>query len=635
MLALIRHRGPDECGIYQDGRLAMGSVRLNIIDLATGRQPISNEDNSIWIVFNGEIYNYLELMVELEAKGHTFRTASDTEVIVHLYEELGAECVQQLNGQFAFALWDTRTETLFLARDRVGIRPLFYTRTADALIFASEIKAILAHPGVTPQLDPLALDQIFTFWAPLTPQTAFREIYELPPGHLMVVSGERQEIRPYWQLQFPPHGRAASRKVEDAVEEFRTLLQDAVRLRLRADVPVGAYLSGGIDSCATAAFIKRTQSNLRTFSIGFSDPEFDESAYQRQAVEYLGTQHTSILCSQADIGRTFPEVIWHTETPILRTAPAPLFLLSRLVRDSGYKVVVTGEGADEMLAGYNIFKEALIRQFWARQPDSEFRPLLLHKLYPYLPLMQRAGRNVLRTFFGYHLGNTADPIYSHTLRWRNTGRIKQFFSPAMREQIGNYNAVDDLRGRLGPRLQNWPLLSRAQYLETNIFMSGYLLSSQGDRMAMAHSVEGRYPFLDHRLIEFCAHLPPRFKLRGLTEKLLLKRAVQDKLPNAIVQRSKQPYRAPIASSFCGPETLDATQELLSAAAVEAAGVFSSPAAARLLRKAQSGRPLSETEGMALVGILSTQLVHRLFCQEFHQQPRQTIEPVHRVIRQYS
>lgn len=633
MLSRIFHRGPGGCGIYQDESLSMGSVRLAIIDLETGQQPISNEDGSVWIVFNGEIYNYAELMAELKAKGHAFRTASDTEVIVHLYEEMGVECLQRLNGQFAFAVRDTRTSELFLARDRVGICPLFYSRTADALVFASEMKALFAHPDVVPRMDPVSLDQIFTFWTPLTPRTAFHDVYELPPGHSMVVNRDRWDIRPYWQLTFPQSGHTDGRRVEDAIEEFRALLEDAVRLRLRADVPVGAYLSGGIDSCTTAAFaLEHTQGNLRTFSIGFLDKEFDETVYQQQAAQHLGTRHTSVTCSHADIGRVFPDTIWHAETPILRTAPAPMYLLSRLVRDNGIKVILTGEGADEALAGYSLFKEALIRRFWAREPDSRIRPLLLQRLYPYLPQLQGAGSSALRMFFGYNLTNTSDPIYSHVLRWHNTARIKQFFSRALQSQIGDYNPIEEIRGRIDKSLQDWPLLSRAQYLEATLFMSGYLLSSQGDRMTMAHSVEGRYPFLDHRLIEFCAGLPPTLKLRGLTEKYLLKRTMKGLLPDAIIHRPKQPYRAPIARCFLGQDSPDYVQDLLSDATIEAAGVFSPQAVARLLSKAKSGRPLSETEGMALAGILSTQLVHRLFIQGLDRPLSQIVRPLRRVVR---
>jgi asparagine synthase (glutamine-hydrolysing) len=619
MLALIQHRGPDECGLYQDSRLGMGSVRLSIIDLATGQQPLANEDETLWIVFNGEIFNYVELMAELKSRGHVFRTSSDTEVIVHLYEEYGPRCVERMNGQFVFAIWDTRQNQLFMARDRVGIRPLFYTRTPGAFVFGSEIKSLLAHPKVSPRLDPVALDQVFTFWTTLTPRTAFRDIYELPPGHTMLVDGDQTDIRRFWELKFPPADAVPPRDLDDALDEFSALLQDAVRLRLRADVPVVAYLSGGLDSSTTTEFILNyTHSDLRTFSITFTDAQFDESSYQQEASRYLGTQHVDIACDQTDIAREFAHVVWHTETPILRTAPVPMYLLSRLVRDHGIKVAVTGEGADETLAGYEIFKEALVRRFWARQPESKLRPLLLGSLYPYLPHMDRAAPGVLSGFFRYGLTETTDPIYSHLLRWHNTARTKQFFSADLRAQIGSYDAVADARGRLGPDFARLSPLSQAQYLESTIFMSGYLLSSQGDRPSMAHSVEGRYPFLDYRVIEFCANLPPGFKLRGLTEKYLLKRLMKGRLPDRIVERVKQPYRAPITGGLVGASLPAEVRDLLSAERVEAFGFFAPGAVSRLVGKADSGARLSETEGMALVGILSTQIVQQAFVEQFGQ-----------------
>ena len=451
MLTLIRHRGPDETGIYYDDFIGMGSVRLSIVDLATGQQPLSNEDGTIWIVFNGEIFNYVELMAELKSCGHVFRTTCDTEVIVHLYEEFGVRCLDKLNGQFVFAIWDMGKHELFLARDRVGIRRLFYTRAGVDLVFGSEIKLILLHPDVVPHLDPIALDQIFTFWTTLTPRTAFRDIYELPPGHYMVANTRGIEIHQYWCLDFSSEGTPPFSSIEDAIEEFEALLRDAVRLRLRADVPVAAYLSGGLDSSTTTELILRnTNSDLRTFSIGFTDPQFDETMYQEQMAQFLGTQHTSIKCSQADIGSAFLDIIWHTEIPILRSAPVPMYLLSRLVRQNNIKVVVTGEGADEVLGGYDIFKEALVRRFYGRRPDSQIRLLLFNRLYPWMSQFQQSSSFALQNFFGQGATDLSNPLYSHIPRWRNTARIKQFFTKALRQEIGNYDFEADIFSRLAP-----------------------------------------------------------------------------------------------------------------------------------------------------------------------------------------
>ncbi|MFH0878729.1 MAG: asparagine synthase (glutamine-hydrolyzing), partial [Lentisphaerota bacterium] len=383
MLEMIRHRGPDGFGIYRGEHAALGSARLSIIDLSGGDQPIGNEDGSQWIVFNGEIFNYVELRPQLEAHGHRFSTNTDTEVILHLYEEYGHNCLNYLNGQFAIAIWDMRKQSLFLARDRFGVRPLFYTVHDGRLIFGSEIKAILAHPGMRAEIDPIALNQIFTFWSALSPRSVFRDIIEIPPGHYLQAQDGAFTLHPYWSLDLMPES-SSERPPQDYLDELESLLIDATRIRLRADVPVGAYLSGGLDSSTTTAIIRKyTNARLDTFSISFTDsPEFDESQFQRQMANYLGTDHQVVECNHADIGRVFPDVVWHTETPVLRTSPAPMFLLSKLVNDCHFKVVVTGEGADEFLAGYDIFKEAQVRRFWARDPDSQRRPLLLRRLYP-------------------------------------------------------------------------------------------------------------------------------------------------------------------------------------------------------------------------------------------------------------
>jgi asparagine synthase (glutamine-hydrolysing) len=631
MLTLIHHRGPDETGLYLDDYVGMGSARLSIVDLVTGQQPLSNEDGTLWIVFNGEIFNYVELMSELKSRGHIFRSSSDTEVIIHLYEEFGVDALPKLNGQFAFAIWDARRQELLLARDRVGICPLFYTQTASALIFASEIKALLLHPDVTAQIDTTALDQIFTCWTALAPRTIFRDIVELPPGHYLQASPSGCAVHPYWQLDFSRE-ETKPLSVEDALAEFEALLSDAVRLRLRADVPVAAYLSGGLDSSTTAELILRTtHSDLNTFSIGFTDPDFDETRYQNQAAAFLGTKHFHMTCTPADIGMIFPEVIWHTEIPILRTSPAPMHLLSHFVRQNHLKVIVTGEGADEVLGGYAIFKEALIRRFCAHQPGSRIRPLMFSQLYSWIPQFHDLSPNTLNNFFGQETADLSNPLYSHMPRWHTTARLKQFFSDETQQQIGKYRFEADVRAQLPPEFTTWSPLAQTQFLETSIFMSHYLLSSQGDRMTMANSVEGRYPFLDHRVIEFCAKLPPAFKIRGLKEKYLLKRMMQKRLPEAIIHRPKQPYRAPIRESFIGENSPEYVRDLLSETAVESAGLFSKEAVNRLVNKVNSGHPLSETDGMALVGILSTQLVHETFIRQFKACADVPVQPVSHVV----
>lgn len=613
MLAMIRHRGPDGFGIYRDEHVGLGSARLSIIDISGGDQPISNEDGSLWIVFNGEIFNYVELRPALEARGHRFSTHSDTEVIVHLYEDFGPACLQQLNGQFAIAIWDARRKELFLARDRLGIRPLFYTRHQGQLIFGSEIKTLLAYPGVQAQIDPESLDQIFTYWSALAPRSAFQNIYEVPPGHYLLARGEQITTQGYWSLDFSD-GSAPGTSLQDYQDELEALLVDAARIRLRADVPVGAYLSGGLDSSTITAIIRNfSDTPLDTFSISFSDPEFDESPFQRQMAAFLGTQHQVVYARHSDIGELFPEVIWHTEIPILRTAPVPLYKLSELVRQNHYKVVLTGEGADEILAGYDIYKEAKIRRFWAKQPHSQLRPLLFNRLYPEISHMPNSNA-YLASFFGAGLENTEALDYSHQVRWRATSRAKRFFSPALQEALAScpHQQVYYPDG-----FERWDPLGQAQYLESSIFLPQYLLSSQGDRVGMAHSVEGRFPFLDYRVVEFCSKLPPEVKLFGLNEKFLLRRLASKWLPDEIWQRRKRPYRAPIHRSFFGPAgPLDYVSELLSAQCLEECGLFNPAAVQQMVQKLAAGKRVGETDDMALAGILSTQLVWRQFVQDF-------------------
>lgn len=621
MLAMIRHRGPDQFGIYLGADVGLGNARLSIVDLSSGQQPIANEDGTLWIVFNGEIFNHVELRPELEARGHRFATHTDTEVIVHLYEEFGPACVSRLNGQFAFAIWDVHKRSLFLARDRLGICPLFYTIAGGALIFASEIKAILADRRVAAAIDPLALDQTFTYWSPQSPRTIFAGISWLPPGTHMTVRHGRPVIEPYWQPQFPDRDEAGGPDVGEAVEGLAELLIDATRIRLRADVPVGAYLSGGLDSSTIAAIIRNyTGNRLDTFSIAFDDAEFDESGYQQRMARFLGTDHQVVRATHADIGRIFPDVVWHTEAPLLRASPAPMFLLSRLVRSSGYKVVLTGEGADEFLAGYDIFKEAKVRRFWARQPDSRLRPLLFRRLYPWITGFTGGAGTYLAAFFRDGLEDGAAPDYSHRPRWRTTARTRRFFSEELRGAIAEGSKPADAWPTWPDGFSRWDPLSQAQYLEVTTFMSPYLLSSQGDRMTMANAVEGRFPFLDPRVIDYCNLLPPRFKLRGLTEKFVLKQLSRRWLPDEIWQRPKRPFRAPIHRSFFSGPPLDWVEEMLSPERIAATGLFKPAAVGQLRAKAASGARLGETDDMALVGILSSQLVVERFVRNFEMPP---------------
>lgn len=616
MAGAIRHRGPDEVGIYCTRRAGLAHTRLSIIDLATGQQPLSNEDGTVWVTFNGEIFNYVELRAELLALGHVFRTQSDTEVIVHAYEAWGEDAFERFNGQFAIALWDEKTESLVLARDRLGVRPLYMCVHQGRLLFASEVKAIFAgDPTVPRALDPVGIDQTFTFWSIVPPQSVFAGIEELVPGHVRTyVRGEVRD-REFWTPAYPQGDEGLFRgSLDDATDAVKHALEEATRLRmLRADVPVGCYLSGGLDSSLVSALARRaTGSRFSTFSLRFDDAEYDETIFQREMALRLETDHHEVVVSRADVARTLPDVVLHAERPILRTAAAPLLLLSRLVRDTGIKVVLTGEGADEMFGGYDLFREAKVRRFWARHPESRLRPRLLERLYPYLARSPIAQQAMARQFFGRGLADAGSPGFSHDPRWLTTSALKRLFSARTRRSLEGRDARSELLAALPEDFERFSPLARAQYLEVRTLLSGYLLSSQGDRMLMASSVEGRFPFLDANVVALANSLPPDYLLKVLDEKHVLKRASAGLVPPSILARPKQPYRAPDAVAFAGADAPEWAHDAMSEKAVSAAGVFDPKAVAQLWSKcrARSGDgQFSNTDNMAVIGVLSTQLLH--------------------------
>jgi len=618
MLGRLQHRGPDSSGYYRDHRAALGHARLAIIDTEGGAQPLCNEDGNLWVTFNGEIFNYVELAAELKALGHEFRTASDTEVIVHAWEEWGESCFSRFNGQWALALWDRRQERLILSRDRLGVRPLYFTHDRNRLIFASEVKALLADPTVPRSLDPVGLDQTFTYWSTVAPRTVFAGIEQLEPGYFAVFDRDGLRKAPYWTIQFPQRFAEVSQDVDVNAAGLRDRIVEAARLRfLRSDVPVGAYLSGGIDSSVTAAVIARyTDAPLHTFSLRFADAEFDEGHYQQQMVERLGAKHEDIVVTATEIANVFPEVVWHAETPILRAAPAPLFLLSRLVRDSGFKVVVTGEGADEVLGGYDIYREAQVRLFWSRDPESKLRGRAAELLYPWMLRSPGRAPAFARSFFGRNL-DPADPALSHRPRWDSTNALRSLLAPGLRDAL-RPDRADDVVARMPGDSAGWDPLSRAQWLEMTTLLPGYILASQGDRMLMANSIEGRFPFLDRDVVEFANALPARHKLQGLNEKYLLKRAFADLVPDEILHRPKQPYRAPDAASFFFGGTTPAwLDEVTSPEAIRAAGLFDPAQVAGLFAKCRQrgGAGMGNTDNMRVLAVISAQLTHQQFIIE--------------------
>lgn len=631
MLAMLRHRGPDDEGVFIDGPVALGHARLSIIDVEGGHQPMCNEDGSVWIAFNGEIFNYVELREELFRSGHQFRTRSDTEVLLRLYEQEGPDCVRRLNGQWAFAIWDRREHTVFLSRDRLGVRPLFYAETGKSLVWASEMKALAMHPAVDMGLDLRALDEVFTFWVCIPPRTIFRGVRELPPGCSIIWKDGKINTSPYWDLDFTASNSPAEDD-QSYAEGLLELLKDATRIRLRSDVPVGCYLSGGIDSSFVTALVRSIHRGpLKTFSITFDDADLDERSFQTQVAEFLQTEHQTSHAADEQLVAAFPEVVWHAEAPLLRSAPAPMYLLSKLVRENGYKVVLTGEGADEILGGYDIFKEAKIRQFWAAQPNSKLRPLLLRRLYPYMPALQMQAGAYLKKFF--RPAHPEDGFDSHRSRWELTSQLKGLFSEDVKAELRDCRTFDAIADGIPLAFREWDYLSRAQYLEAKVLLPGYILSSQGDRMAMAHAVEGRYPFLDHRVVEFAAKMPARLKIKVLREKYLLKQIAAPMLPHDVVRRPKQPYRAPDGRSFFRCTSQDFVRDVLSTESVRESAIFEPRAVAMLLDKFAAGKVIGVKDNMALMGVLSTQLLVKLFRQAVsgsgHGKLRATAEGLHR------
>jgi len=615
MISRVHHRGPDGYGYYSDSDVALAHARLSIIDIAGGKQPIHNEDQSVWVIFNGEIFNYIELREDLQKKGHRFYTKTDTEVIVHLYEEYGNNFVSHLNGQFAIALWDKKSKTLVLTRDRTGITPLFFTQESGKLIFASEIKAILPALKSTPVMNLSALDQLFTFWAPISPNTLFEGIEEVSPGEIITFCGKKMSRSKYWDWLYPTDGHYRNESEDDLAEELKELLIDATRIRLRSDVPVAAYLSGGLDSSVLVSVIKNfTDTPLRTFSIGFDEAEMDESSFQKELIKHLEADHSRIQCSNEDISENFEKTIWHTEAPILRTAPIPMGMLSSLVHQSDYKVVLTGEGADEVLGGYDIFKEAKIRQFWAVNKDSAFRPLLLKRLYPYLDISPGKSQVYLQNFFGAGLDQPDLSYFSHIPRWVTTAKTKEFYSDSLKSTLSD-SSIDDIQATFPQQLSKWHPFNKGQYIEAKSLMAGYLLCSQGDRMLMRNSVEGRFPFLDHRVIEFAQKLHPKIKMKALNEKYLLKKALGQYIPDSITNRHKQPYRAPDIPSFTVGKGKEIVSDLLSEDKIKRYDYFDAAKVSLLLRKIKAGRAIGFKDNMAFMGVISTQMWHHLFIEK--------------------
>jgi asparagine synthase (glutamine-hydrolysing) len=537
MLDTIRHRGPDDEGAYAAPGIGLGHRRLSIIDLSTGHQPLSNEDDSVWIVFNGEIYNYQELQQELKSKGHVFKTKSDTEVIVHLYEEYGESCVERLRGMFAFAIWDAKQKTLFLARDRVGIKPLYYWKSRNSIVFASEIKAILADRSVSRELDLSMIDRFLSFYFLPGEETWVKGIRKLLPGHYLVCRGGKVEIRQYWDLHFSesPIG------MKEAESRTLELLEESLQLHMISDVPVGVLLSGGVDSTAMLSFASgKTAFPLSSYTLGFSEDVIaDERPYAKLAAERYGSTHHEMTISSKEFVDFMPKYVWHMEEPVCEPQAVALYYVSKMA--SNYvKVLISGEGGDEAFAGYSIYRNIL----WLERLKRAIRPLNAavraglvganrvlksHKVAKYAPLL-----DIPCDSFCY--GRTYHPSAYFN------GRIEDVYSKDFARHVDKNHSVGVVKEFLG-KANGCSIVNRMLYVDTKTSLPDDLLL-KADKMTMANSLELRVPFLDHKLLEFAASLPSNFKVRRFTTKYLAKRALKGRIPKEILQRRKVGFPVP-------------------------------------------------------------------------------------------
>ena len=574
MADTLRHRGPDDEGFYAAGPVGLGFRRLSIIDLTTGHQPVPNEDDTVWLVFNGEIYNYRELRETLVAQGHQFRTSTDTEVIVHLYEELGENCVDQLRGMFGFALWDARRKKLFLARDRVGIKPLYYRISDSGIHFASEIRAILADPAVRPEVAPALIDRLLTFDYLPGPETLFKDIRKLEPGHCLTVQGGRVNIRPYWDLRVTPSRLSPA----DATAHLAKLLEETVRQHLISDVPLGLLLSGGFDSTALLSLATESAGHpLRTFTVGFSDPAVeDERPWARLAARHFGAEHHEMTISPREFGDFLPHYVRHMEEPVCEPPAVALYYVSKLAAQS-VKVLLSGEGGDEAFAGYPNYRNLLwlerLKSFagplgkpLSRGLAGLSGPLRSPRLGHYAALLDTP-------FEDYYYSRTSSP--DRVLRQRR----EELYTDGFARAADTAFSLEPVRGLLR-RAPAGDRVNRMLYVDSKTWLTDDLLL-KADKITMANAVELRVPFLDHKVLEFAASLPGHYKVRGLTTKHIAKQALRHRIPAAILTRKKAGFPVPYAK-WLRTGLKDWLHDLLLDARTLGRGYFRRPGLERML-----------------------------------------------------
>lgn len=608
MTGAIAHRGPDDEWIHREPGVALGARRLAIVDLEGGRQPLANEDGTIWVAFNGELFEYPELQAELQSRGHRFSSRCDTELWVHLYEDHGPAMFEKARGQFAVSLWDRRERTLILGRDRVGIAPLYYTEADGWLLWASEIKALLASGLVQARADLKGIDHLFSFFCAGTTRTFFEGVKSIPPGHFLKVKDGRIEKHQYWDLDFPDEGD--ERRLDDPtplIDEFEGLLRQSVERRLRGDVPVVSYISGGLDSTVVLGLSSQLRGQgLPSFTVGLDRAGPDERGPSAEAARMLGSKLTTVTMDREGIASAFPELVVAAEGPVLDTSCATLMRLSEAVNRQGYKVALTGEGADEALAGYVWFK------------SQQFRNRLANRFGAWLPKLGRSialwavggGKERRPPVFGVKGYRPAQQdLYEFLMQARPV-----LYSADLRQTLADHDAFSDL-DLTNDRFERWHPLNRSLYVGYKVMLAGLLMISKGDRIALHNSVEARYPFLDEDVVQFCSEIAPEYKLRGRTEKWILRQVAARILPPEIANRPKTMFRSSLAATFLGPQRPAWVDQLLSPESLRATGYFDPENVARQVWWQRSIPRITARRfvyDLGLTSVVSTQLWHHLF-----------------------
>jgi asparagine synthase (glutamine-hydrolysing) len=607
MRDVLTHRGPDGAGLFADAAAALGHRRLSIVDLAGGGQPMANEDDTIRIVFNGEIYNHADLRHQLEAHGHRYRTRSDTETIVHAYEQWGDACVEHLRGMFAFAIWDAPQRRLLLARDRLGVKPLYWSWVGDRLVFASEIKAILESGLVAPRPNEAALPELLATRATSGEETLFTGIYKLLPGHVLTYAKGAVQVRRYWDVpvEFDAAPEPTARDAAEDAERFRALLDESIRLRLMSDVPLGVFLSGGIDSSALAALMARQLGRpLQTFSVAFEDRACNELGYARQVASAIGAEQHEILIDEHDFFGALPRLVWHEDEPIAHPSSVPLYFVSTLARNH-VKVVLTGEGSDELLAGYGRYPRSLLNWRLGRAYGAAVPSAIRRRLAAWASVLPgRAGRFARRSFLAVE--HAPDMTFYDNFAAVGLARQRQLLSPRLAELVDRERVYGPVMARFEAPARSRPLLERLLYADLKTYLVELLMKQ--DQMSMAASIESRVPFLDHHLVEFAWRLGPKRKLSGFTTKRILRDAVRGLVPPSILTRPKAGFPVPLGRWLREGWHATAADVLLDRRARER-DVFAAGAVERLLEAARQG-----VHGSADVvwSLLNVELWYRTF-----------------------